>query len=88
MAEGSSRGPEWERIRRAVLERDGWLCSACSKPLEGDDATVDHIIPKAKGGTDDMVNLISLCRSDNSKKGDRELLRVTWINTAWLPVGA
>ncbi len=33
--------------------------------------TIDHIIPKARGGTDSWENLIAACTSCNNKKGDR-----------------
>ena len=50
----------WERVRRAVLERDGYRCLACGKAgfLE-----VDHVVPLARGGAPlDLDNLQSLCR--------------------------
>ena len=34
--------------------------------------TRDHIVPKAKGGTDDDSNLQSLCHACNSAKGDKD----------------
>ena len=41
----------WARIRREVLDRDGWRCQTCGKPgrLE-----VDHILPLHLGGTNDL----------------------------------
>lgn len=86
MSEHSSRGPEWEATRTATLDRDGWQCQYCQKPLYGDDATVDHIVAKARGGTDDPDNLISCCRSCNSSKGDRDNLpRINYYNPRWFP---
>lgn len=84
MSAQSSRGTGWNRLRLAVLERDGWVCSTCSKALEGDDATVDHVIAKASGGTDDTSNLVAMCRICNSKKQDRTLTRLNWVNRRWL----
>lgn len=37
-----------------------------------DDLTLDHVIPLSRGGTDEIANLQFLCRSHNSKKGDRK----------------
>ena len=55
-------GSDWVKLRRSILERDGHLCRAClseGRPTEATD--VDHIRPKAKGGTDNPDNLQSLC---------------------------
>jgi hypothetical protein len=56
-----------ERMRLAVLERDGWRCTACKSP---DDLQVDHVKPRAFGGTNVMANLRTLCGSCNRAKGD------------------
>lgn len=84
MSRQSSRGAAWNRLRLSVLERDGWVCAYCGKQLEGDDATVDHVIAKAAGGTDDAANAVASCRRCNGRKQDKALLRVTWINSRWL----
>lgn len=85
MSAGSSRGAAWEATRLRVLNRDGWICLlSCGKPLEGADATVDHITPKAAGGTDDESNLIAACRTCNGRKRDQVLTRMPWFNPRWL----
>lgn len=84
MSKHSSRGAVWEETRKRVLNRDAWTCTACGKPLQDADATVDHVVPKSKGGTDADWNLRSLCRKCNSEKGDREQPRLSWYNPAWL----
>ena len=50
----------WEIIRREALERDGWRCRECGKAgrLE-----VHHLEPLHKGGSNDVGNLVALCRS-------------------------
>jgi hypothetical protein len=55
-----------EAIRIAVHERNGFKCIFCKTPTN---LTIDHIIPVVKGGTNDLENLQTLCRSCNSKKG-------------------
>jgi 5-methylcytosine-specific restriction endonuclease McrA len=84
MSVHSSRGRAWDETRILVLDRDNWTCQACGKPLIGTDATVDHVIPKSKGGSDDLWNLISLCRKDNSTKGATIAPRINYYNPAWL----
>jgi len=64
-------GATWAALSAAVLERDGHTCRYCGRPA----TTADHVIPKAKGGTDEMSNLVAACRSCNSGKGARILTR-------------
>lgn len=57
--------------RKNILKRDSLSCQYCgtkSSPL-----TVDHIIPKVKGGKDSWENLTTACVSCNNKKGNRTL---------------
>lgn len=86
MSKQSSRGPEWEKVRRFVLQRDGYTCTYCGKQgLTGKDATADHVIPKDAGGTDDPSNLVAACRRCNGSKSNRLLFRSSWNNPRWLP---
>lgn len=55
--------------RKNILRRDSYKCVYCGRsdiPL-----TVDHIVPKARGGTDSWENLVTACTICNNKKGDR-----------------
>lgn len=60
-------GAVWQALSAAVLRRDRGTCAYCGGPA----TTVDHIVPKAHGGDDSLVNLIAACRSCNSSKGAR-----------------
>jgi len=50
---------EWLNIRTQVLKRDGYRCVNCGQT--GTELHVHHIIPKSKGGTDELDNLVTLC---------------------------
>jgi 5-methylcytosine-specific restriction endonuclease McrA len=55
--------------RKNILRRDMYRCQYCNR---GDVIlTIDHIIPKSKGGDDSWENLVAACVKCNNKKGDR-----------------
>jgi len=54
----------------AIYIRDSGRCQYTNKPLNKNIATVDHIIPKSKGGSDDWTNLALTSKELNSKKGN------------------
>ncbi|NIF20589.1 HNH endonuclease [Candidatus Pantoea multigeneris] len=66
-------GSKWDVIRARILKRDRHLCQEClrqQKPAPA--STVDHIKPKAHGGTDDDANLQALCWSCHKGKTAKE----------------
>lgn len=66
-------GTAWVKLRQAVLRRDSHLCQVCLKigrPKPARD--VDHIRPKANGGTDDMANLQAICSECHAAKTARD----------------
>lgn len=56
-----------EKIRRAIIERDG-KCANCESE---DNLSIDHIIPRSLGGSHDESNLQVLCRKCNSSKNNK-----------------
>jgi 5-methylcytosine-specific restriction endonuclease McrA len=54
--------------RREVLRRDNHACQYCGS---GKRLTLDHVIPRSKGGQHTWNNVVAACESCNSKKGDR-----------------
>jgi len=58
-------------IRIAVLRRDRQACRHCGEISKNIEMEIDHIIPLSKGGRDVFVNLQTLCRPCNRKKGNR-----------------
>ena len=56
-------GTEWDKTRKRILSRDKGLCQVClAKGLYTPAKEVDHILPKAEGGSDDDANLQAICR--------------------------
>lgn len=54
--------------RRAVFARDEWACQYCGS---GSDLTVDHVIPRSKGGSSEWENVVACCATCNRRKADR-----------------
>jgi hypothetical protein len=56
-----------------VLKRDNWKCQSCGRSgKDGITLEVDHILPRSKGGTDDIDNLQTLCKKCNIGKSNRD----------------
>lgn len=74
---GSGRGGRpWRRKRDAVMRRDKGLCQPCLKNNRVTPASqVDHIIPKAEGGTDADSNLQAICKACHDVKTQAEAKR-------------
>ena len=63
--------------RMALFARDGWVCQICSEPVDYSAdpqsdwyPTLDHIVPRSHGGSDDESNLRTAHRWCNSVRGD------------------
>lgn len=61
------------RTRFEVFKRDKFTCGYCGKHPPDVLLEVDHIVPRAAGGSDDMSNLVTACWECNSGKSDRLL---------------
>jgi len=55
--------------RRAVFARDKFTCQYCGSARGS--LTVDHVIPRSKGGTSHWDNIVTCCAPCNRRKGDR-----------------
>src|SRR5688572_27337508 len=55
--------------RRAVLARDSYTCQYCGRESAG--LTVDHVIPRSRGGTSGWDNIVAACAPCNRRKGNR-----------------
>lgn len=64
-------GTTWDKTRLRILARDCGLCQPCKRAGYFRSANeVDHIIPKAQGGTDDDDNLQAICSECHIDKGN------------------
>ena len=62
-----------KRLRFEVLKRDGFRCRYCGTSSLSVLLHVDHVIPRAEGGTDDPANLVTACAPCNLGKSDVQL---------------
>ena len=60
--------------RRAVLRRDAYTCAYCSAEAD----TIDHVLPRSRGGDSSWANLVACCRKCNHRKADRLLSEIGW----------
>ncbi|MBD2496042.1 HNH endonuclease [Nostoc sp. FACHB-280] len=58
-------------VRQYVFQRDKCQCQSCGKTDLETNLTIDHIIPLARGGQNDISNLHTLCLTCNLKKSDK-----------------
>ena len=56
--------------RQNIFRRDNYECLYCGENNK-EKLTIDHVIPKSKGGKNDWKNLVTCCKSCNSKKDDK-----------------
>src|SRR3954454_16238762 len=64
------RAPPRRKItRRAVFARDRWTCQYCGH--ERGNLTVDHVVPRSKGGRSTWDNIVTCCAPCHRRKGDR-----------------
>lgn len=60
--------------RRGVLRRDRHLCAYCGRSA----STVDHVLPRSRGGADSWENLVACCVSCNNAKGNKTPDEIGW----------
>lgn len=79
--------------RRGVLRRDDHRCGYCGKSA----STIDHVLPRSRGGADSWENLVACCLRCNNLKSDRTPQEMGWElrmqprpprGTAWTVRGA
>ncbi len=58
-------------IKRIVLSKTNGVCAHCGKLITFEKATIEHYVPKYRGGADDERNLLPLCKNCNKQKGSK-----------------
>jgi 5-methylcytosine-specific restriction endonuclease McrA len=84
------RGPV-PLTRRAVFVRDGGRCVYCGTTA----TSIDHVVPRSRGGRHEWSNVVSACRRCNHVKADRTVADLGWrlhppqepAGTAWRILG-
>lgn len=57
--------------RKNILLRDRYTCQFCGRVLPASELTLDHVVPRSRGGHTDWDNLVACCHACNNRKGDR-----------------
>ena len=60
--------------RAALMHRDRFCCAYCGAKAD----TVDHVVPRSRGGEHCWENCVACCSSCNHRKGDRLLIELGW----------
>ena len=78
--------------RRAIFARDGGRCVYCAAPA----TSIDHVIPRSRGGAHNWENVVSACHRCNHTKADKPLKDLGWrlrtlprepVGAAWRILG-
>jgi 5-methylcytosine-specific restriction endonuclease McrA len=57
--------------RKGIILRDRGACQYCGAELPSRDLTIDHVVPRSRGGESTWENLATACFSCNNRKADR-----------------
>ena len=57
--------------RKGILLRDGYACQYCHRRYAAGELTLDHVLPRSRGGSSVWENLVACCFACNNRKGNR-----------------
>ncbi len=62
--------PHWEAVlnKANIFRRDNYTCQYCG--AQNVPLTIDHVVPKVRGGSDSWTNLVTACVECNNRKGN------------------
>ena len=64
-------GKQYARVKNAVKATYGETCHLCGGQIETGQWSIDHVVPRSKGGTNDLWNLRPAHKRCNYRKGNR-----------------
>ena len=85
----TTRGSIPKNMRDDIYRRDGFTCQFCQVKFDRKDLTIDHLVPLALGGLDEVTNYVTCCSSCNSRKSNlslEEFAREINIDIRVLPI--
>src|SRR5262245_31244940 len=62
--------------RKNILLRDRNTCQYCGMVLSSGELTLDHVVPRSRGGSSTWENLVACCHPCNRKKGNHLLVEI------------
>jgi 5-methylcytosine-specific restriction endonuclease McrA len=78
------RNRKWKRRMVAeLLARDGDKCWLCSRPMKDEHESIEHLVARSEGGTDDPENLALCHRGCNMHLANRPLPRKEKMRERW-----
>ena len=80
----TTRGSIPKHMRQEVYRRDECACVYCGAKCRAGELTIDHVIPLALGGLDEMTNWATCCRACNQRKAAQPL--VEFLESLAMPV--
>jgi 5-methylcytosine-specific restriction endonuclease McrA len=63
--------PRVKLTRREIFMRDNYTCQYCDRQVS--DLTIDHVIPRSRGGHHSWDNVVSACKACNHRKGGKSI---------------
>jgi 5-methylcytosine-specific restriction endonuclease McrA len=75
------------KSQRRIMERDAFRCVYCGVPQDHMTLSLDHLMPRSRGGGNSDANLVTACFPCNVEKGDRtiaEWLAHRSFRTSWM----
>ena len=77
--------------RPNLYKRDSFTCQYCGEAMPGSDLTIEHVLPRSRGGPTSWENCVAACEACNGRKADQTpveagmKLRTNPVKPAWTP---